>query len=288
VPVVWCVLTVFNHGAVVEVFLRRDVIVAAALASVVVWLLALLLLALNYPILRLFEGYGPYHPLRWRVKRYRERFRRASQALAVQATVDAARAKGLDPDVPASHAGDLLRVVRSYPDRAEFILPTRFGNFYRAIEVYSRIVYGLDAIPAWPRLQAVMPEHARKMLADAKAQIDFCVNLSLGGWLVSVLYLGLALAHWRHPSLWLLALAVVVGYGGYWLSASAVQNFGEYVKSAFDLYRGELAKQLGLEVPRCSEAEHEMWRAVSRMMIYRSAARATELSRFRAQRPDAS
>jgi hypothetical protein len=214
----------------------------------ITWLWAILLLAFNYPILRFYEGYGPYHPLRWRSEYYRGHFRRASgRAIEVQTAIDAARARGQEPDVSLGHAEELRRAVRDFPDTLEFILPTRFGNLYRAIEVYSRVVYGLDAIPAWPRLQAVMPEHARMMLADAKAQLDFCVNVSLGGWFGGFLYLALAVGHWRLPAVWLLPVAVVVAGAGYWLAASALQNFGEYVKSAFDLYRGELAQQLGLK-----------------------------------------
>ena len=78
------------------------------------------------------------------------------------------------------------------------------------------------------------------MLADTKAQLDFCVNLSLGGWLAGLLYIGLAVAAWRLPAPWMPVIAVIVGFGGYWLAASAAMNFGSYVKSAFDLYRGEL------------------------------------------------
>ena len=78
---------------------------------------------------------------------------------------------------------------------------------------------------------------------------------------------------------------MIVGFGGYWLAASAAMNFGSYVKSAFDLYRGELANQLGLDLPRSAEAEARMWRIASRMMIYRSAARANDFTRFRLRRP---
>jgi hypothetical protein len=207
--------------------------------------------------------------------------------LEAQANIDAARARGEDPPKsPPGHAERLHKAVCEFPDNAEFILPTRFGNRFRGFEVYSRVVYGLDAIPAWPRLQAVMPEHARKMLADAKAEVDFCVNLSLGGWLAGLLYLGLAVAAWRLPALWMPVIAVIVGWASYWLATSAAMNFGSYVKSAFDLYRGELASQLGLDLPRSAEAEREMWRAASRMMIYRSAARANDLTRFRLRRPN--
>lgn len=281
----WGVLQVFGYGMTVEAFLKRDALVGTVLALVLVWLLALLLLALNYPALRLYEGYGRYHPLRWRVARQRERFRRiALPVLEVQASIDAARARGDDPPVPHGHAKRLREAACDFPDDIEFILPTRFGNLFRAIEVYPRVIYGLDAIPAWPRLQAVMPEHARKMLADAKAQLDFCINLSLSGWFTALLYLGLAGAAERMPMYWVPVIAVVVGYGSYWLAGSAAMNFGHYVKAAFDLYRNELAKQLGLELPRAVDAERDMWRTVSRMMIYRSAARAGELTRYRGHR----
>jgi hypothetical protein len=164
------ILAAFGHGTAVEAVLKRDVLIGAVLALLLVWLLALLLLALNYPILRFFEGYGHYHPLRWRKAWHQKRFRlRAGSALKIQAGIDAARARGEDPDVPADHAKHLLQAICDFPDKAEFVLPTRFGNLFRAFEVYPRVIYGLDAIPAWPRLQAVMPEHSRKMLADAKS-----------------------------------------------------------------------------------------------------------------------
>jgi hypothetical protein len=287
---VWGILAMFGHGTAAEAFLKRDALVGAVLSLILVWLLALLLLALNYPILRLYEGYGRYHPLRWRKAWHQKRFHlEASPVLAVQAGIDEARGRGEEPNVPSDHAKHMLQAVCDFPDTAEFVLPTRFGNLFRAFEVYPRVIYGLDAIPAWPRLQAVMPEHPRKMLADAKAQLDFCVNLSLGGWLMVLLYLGLAVAEWQVTALstlWIPALALLVAYSGYWLAMNAASNFGGYVKSAFDLYRSELANQLGLELPRSIEAERVMWRIVSRMMIYRSAARTAELTRFRPLRKE--
>ena len=281
----WGVMTAFGLGGLAEEYLKRDVLVGGTFALVAVWLLALLLLAFNYSVLRLYEGYGAYHPLSWRKAHFRRRFSGApSTALEIQDGIDIARARGLAPHMPRGHADQLQNAVNEFPDDGDYILPTRFGNQFRAIEVYSRIIYGLDAIPAWPRLHAVMPEHARNMIADAKAQLDFCINLSFGGWLIGLLYLVFATWYRCLPQVWLLLPVVIVGFGGYRLSGSALRNYGEYVKSAFDLYRGDLAKQLGLELPRASEAECEMWRAVSRMMIYRSHARATELTRFRPHR----
>ena len=152
----WGVLQVFDQGAAVETFLKRDALVGAILGLVLVWLLALFLLALNYPVLRLYEGYyGRDHVLRWRRDQKRERFRRdVVPVLEIQDNVDAARARGEDlPASPRNHAGLLHKAISEFPDHAEFVLPTWFGNLFRGFEVYPRIVYGLDAIPAWPRLR---------------------------------------------------------------------------------------------------------------------------------------
>jgi hypothetical protein len=269
----------------------------AVLAIFLVWLLAIGLLALNYPLLRLLEGYpllrlfqllGRWVPAgrEWFERRLRLRFeRRAKQALALQAAIDLARAEGRgEPAIPADHARRLRYVAECLPAEAEHVLPTRLGNLFRAFEVYPNVLYNLDAIPAWPRLQAVIPEHFRQILADAKAQLDFCVNLVTGGVLVTLAHLGLALWYWQLPGPWLILLGIAAAILGYQLALSAAAQFGGYVKSAFDLYRGDLARNLGLELPRLVEAERIMWRTVSRMMIYRSAARAGELTRFRGHR----
>jgi hypothetical protein len=279
----WGVLHAFEQGPAVEAVLARDALIGAVLAIVLVWLLALLLLALNYPLLRFYQGYGRYHPLRWRAAHQRRRFgREVAPALELQAEIDAARARGESPTVPPGHAERLYAAVCTFPDGPAFVLPTRFGNLVRAFEVYSRVVYELDAVPAWPRLHAVMPEHARSMLADAKAQLDFCINLSLCGWLAFLLYLALAVeGREAPPALWVPLAAAAVGCGSYWMATNAAMNYGAEVKAAFDLYRGELAEQLGLELPPSAEAEREMWRTLSRMMTYRSVVRATELDRFR-------
>ena len=132
----WGVLQVFDQGAAVETFLKRDALVGAILGLVLVWLLALFLLALNYPVLRLYEGYyGRDHVLRWRRDQKRERFRRdVVPVLEIQDNVDAARARGEDlPASPRNHAGLLHKAISEFPDHAEFVLPTRFGNLFAVL-----------------------------------------------------------------------------------------------------------------------------------------------------------
>ena len=68
---------------------------------------------------------------------------------------------------------------------------------------------------------------------------------------------------------------------GYKMASDAVVGLGELVKSAFDLYRRDLSRALGLEHPKNAKEEVVMWQSVSRMMIYRSAAQYRQLDRFR-------
>lgn len=155
-------------------------------------------------------------------------------------------------------------------------MPTQFGNKMRAFEVYPRVVYGIDAIPLWPRLEAVIPAHFRGIIDESKAYLDFSVNLLCGSVVCMLFYAVVSAADQRVLALWVPVISLLVAGAGYRLSLAAASEWGEYVKSAFDLYRGALAEQLGLHLPRSSDAERTMWNTVSRMMIYRSSARGDE------------
>jgi hypothetical protein len=151
----------------------------------------------------------------------------------------------------------------------------------RAAEVYPRVVYGLDAVPIWPRLQALLPADFRDLLNSAKAQLDFCVNVAAAGLLAAASYAVLCLYLWRFPAWLPLSVSFTVVAIGYLLAVQSAKPYGLYVRAAFDLYRGSLAEQLGLSIPPSATDEREMWKLVSRMIIYRSAARFDDLARYR-------
>lgn len=184
--------------------------------------------------------------------------------------------------MPEEHPKQLRRAVETYPDDEDWILPTRFGNAFRAVEVYPRVIYGLDAVPLWPRLQAVLPQQFRDTLEESKAQLDFCLNIMLSAVCITLAYAALALWYQHLPICWIPIIGTLIAAIGYLLALSAVGQYGLYLKSAFDLYRQELAEQLGYELPQSIVGEREMWQALSRMMIYRSSARAEQVVKFRA------
>ena len=201
-----------------------------------------------------------------------------------QSAIEKARARGEDPDQPDDHGAQLRAAVEQHPHQPNLVLPTRFGNRFRAFEVYSEVVYGIDAIPLWPRLQAILPAEFRDLLNGAKSRLDFFVNLLLTGVLTLLVFaLGSA---WTGtvPSTAPVIAGLTLVIFGYKLASAAASEFGIYVKSGFDLYRGELAAQLGMRLPLDPAEEREMWDRLSRMMIYRSAERYDELKDYRANK----
>lgn len=262
-----------------ETFLNAAVIAAIA------WLVSIALLAINRPWVRTLEGYGARNPFKLLQKCADASFAsKARRALLLQRKIEAARRQGKsEPKRPDGYAETLRKAADAYPDSGDWVLPTRFGNRYRAIEVYSRVIYGLDAIAAWGRLEAVIPEAFGARLAEEKAQLDFSVNTLLTGFLLVLLYGGLAIAARDIPSVWLLAGSIILGVFGYFAAHAALATYGQYVKSAFDLFRPQLAEQLGLDLPRSPDAERDMWTQVSRMIIYRSPQAYERLTRYRSK-----
>jgi hypothetical protein len=285
--ILWWILCLFGLVSPVASVSSADQLLGGVVAIGVVWLSSILLMAINYPAFRILEGYGERrNPLRLNLKRARRRFEmQALPALQRQAAYEkAVTTQSPLPHLPATHATDLRQAIELYPDDVKWILPTKFGNRMRAIEVYARAVYGLDSVPAWPRIQGLLSAEFKELLNASKAQLDFCVNLVAGGTIVAVVFAGLTVYQRHIPSLWPIAAAAAMIFVGYALAIQSVRQYGLYVRSAFDLYRGPLAVQLGFDLPVQPEREQEMWRSVSRIFIYRAAKRFLDLREFRMKR----
>jgi hypothetical protein len=132
-----------------------------------------------------------------------------------------------------------------------------------------------------------MPKEFRESLASARSQLDFAVNVMLAGTLVLGVYICMSIIRCAFPSWWLPALSVAVIALARQTSLSALSVFGSYIKAAFDLFRPELAQQLGLSLPRDVAEEREMWTELSRLMVFRSAEAWERLEKFRTK-PDPS
>jgi hypothetical protein len=163
-----------------------------------------------------------------------------------------------------------LRSYLEYPEDATKLMPTRLGNALRAAESYpGQDRWGLDAVFWWPRLYLNLPDSARSQVDDARAGLDQLVVLTM---LSAVFAVGAFIVSF-------LGLNQVVGFscagGGLLLSrasylaaVTSATVFGDLVRSSYDLYRGDLLKQLGWPMPPTLPEERKLW-AVLTKQLYR-------------------
>jgi len=259
-----------------------------------VWFGAVALLLLNRPLYRALEGYiGPLAAPS-RVERMKVRWQQGFDAL-VKAYDFAEAATDADKDAAdIAYRVALADFRLRYPAKKERVLGTRFGNVNRAFEDYPWRVYRVEGIAVWPRLSAVIPKDFQASLGDARAQVDCFVNLSVlsivfsllevGQWLWSLLHLDIhgganicswvvagALAAYKTaawPCLGWAGGAALFAWAAYWLMLDRAIALGEQVKSAFDLYLGALAKQLGYKLPDTLDEQERLWSALRRSYAY--------------------
>jgi hypothetical protein len=245
--------------------------------------LSILLLALNRPIVRTLEGYGSLNPLKLLLGRRRRIYAAKIQPiLEEKRRLEEARRTDAAAKSEIPHFPELLyEAVQLYPDKCKYVMATSFGNVMRAFEVYSRVVYGLESIQGWNRLQLLLPKQVTEQVRDSRAMLDFIVSILALAVAILVIY---AMAAWQAHALPVrivpLAAALSAVLAWSYLPAAAMQ-WGETVKSVFDVQRHRLARDLGLEVPPDPAEEAEMWRAASVMMIYRSREAFTSLGKYR-------
>jgi hypothetical protein len=248
-----------------------DVLVGTTALGLASWLVGVFLLATNHEILRFLEGYGRLNPLRLFQSQERRRYRKLCGKIANLDDEHRSRVsegKEISPDLLARRGALMRECVTRFPDDERWVLPSSFGNVIRAFEVYPRVMYGLDSIPGWHRLLAVMPEEYRVLVDDAKAQVDFWVNLCFLSLVFVAEYLAVAAFTCRLALFWLPLVAVAVALTAISRAKSTAIRWGDLVKSGFDTSLPKLRKTLGFPQPATLEEERALWRAFSQAVIY--------------------
>lgn len=261
----------------------------ATLAVFASWIIGILLLVLNREIYRVLEGYGKYNPLKLFKGRAQREFARKSQRLKWLDTHYA----NLATEFRLERMELMKELVESYPDKEELILPTAFGNALRAFEVYPRVMYGLESIDGWPRILSVVPKDYRELIDDAKAQVDWWVNLGVMSliflfevWCVIFTKWGIA-PGWFITALNILIpllIYLLINLAFLWRATSAAIGWGDFVKSAFDIYRFSLLELLGIEPPKTRRAEKILWTKISQSIIYRLPNQIPELKKQKTEK----
>lgn len=234
------------------------------------WLLGIVLVALNNSIYKIFEGYGRFNPAQFFSFLERRRYKRLNESIASLETEWKCKGNAF-PLTKIKEVGELMEErAKTFPDDELWLLPTGLGNRIRAFEVYPRVLYGFESITGWPRLLAVVPQEYREAIDSIKAQSDFWLNISF----LSVLYFIIHLTITIYFGLnifyeWLLLAPIGVAIVSYVKAKDRVVEWGEFVKSAFDVFLPALRKKMGFQIPTNIRNEKELWSAYSRAMQFR-------------------
>jgi hypothetical protein len=245
-----------------------------------------LLYSFNAAIRSLYEGY-PWRDTvvgKWRIRHYQNQLR-AARSFMARTLVLRKELKQRDPNRYA----DLIerienerttagrKINNAFPNESYLVLPTRLGNILKSFETYPFRQYKIAGVTLWPRLRAKIDKEYATALDDAKTPLDFIINVSFLSALLSsaILIIGLLypipLASRPAGLGWgleILAFAFL-SYLSYLLAIIQTREWGNMFKSAFDLYRWELLKQLGYKrVPASMAEERALWGGIYRQMMY--------------------
>lgn len=192
------------------------------------------------------------------------------------AKTDAEKWKALYSAVLGRWTALSRQTINNYPHIESLILPTRLGNVIRSFEVYPLREYGMDSIALYTRLISKMEKDFAVIIDEAKTSFDFMINCSALAVLLLItlvfsgLYYGLIFGSGYALAAFLLKISVLtlVSYLAYLGAVNQAADWGQTVKSGFDLYRNDLLKQLGFSsVPANKREERVMWEKISRQMI---------------------
>jgi hypothetical protein len=227
----------------------------------------ILLLITNRELYRFLEGYGKLNPFRLISRFERSRYQKIVREVEV-----------LDKQYFSPNFSDKSRMKRTalmeqisnrFPDKEYLLLPTPFGNILRSFEVYPRVMYGIEYIDSWSRLQAVMPSEYRALVDNAKAETDLWVNFQVLTTLL-IIQTGCFLSITRIPLLLLFLL--IFFYLNIFSMGRAISHafgWGDYVKSSFDIFVPKLRETLGFPLAKNREAERKQWIEFSQAIIFR-------------------
>ena len=265
--------------------LNFDTLVGATLLGLISWLGGILLLVTNRDMYRLMEGYGKFNPVRLVGRFQRRRFQKLHERLGALNEEYRKAGRNFPMEKMAERNTIMRELAEHFPDDERWLLPTAFGNTLRAFETYPRVMYGFESIDGWSRILGVVPEEYRTLIDNAKTQVDFWVNLGFISLLLLGEYFGIASYQGAFKAIWLLALIILALLIAPYRARRVAVEWGDLVKSVFDLYRFDLLKALGVELPKSRKEERALWTKVSQAIVYRLPASLPDLKKVQAGMP---
>lgn len=221
-------------------------------------LLAYLLNFLNSPLIFLFEGY-PYLGTFWgrAMKDWYKQHR------------DWLEAQTQRQDLP--EVDRLLyheRLNDNFPPDAGRCAPTALGNVTAAFEAYPQR-YGIDAIYLWPRLVPVLSKEKYAAFVEREKEgFDLFLNFTVLCTTLAIESIVLRLILHNAAFTWIAIVGACAACLCYSATVSTCRRWGETIKTAFDLYRYQLARQLDLLPFDDKTDEFHRWQSLSDFIKY--------------------
>jgi hypothetical protein len=256
------------------------------------------LTALNTYILKIFEGYVIFPPIRFLYKKSLRIHQQKANILIhnrdklIKQIRDLQKYKGhsledLDlEELKDQYYSAVADYSLIYPDIPSDVLPTSFGNILKAAENYSGERYGLDGVHFWPRLVEVISKDYKMTIDSVRNELSFLVNMSILSFFFSLLcVIGMFISFWTATvasgNLSVFAgvavkaaeylLAAALGFLScnlfYKASILSVGSFGLMIRSSFDLFRIDLLKRFGIKRPMDSDEEIHAWQKLNDMIV---------------------
>jgi len=154
--------------------------------------------------------------------------------------------------------------LEQYP--SSLLLPTRFGNIFRAAEEYPLDRYGLETIRIWPNLWLLIPDKTREELISANKVVYSRVTLFFWCSIFSVWTL-IALIEFNSLILWPLIVSIIGVLFVYYMGLiPAASNFGDLMRASFDLNRFAIYEALHLPLPSNPGNEDDYGKILSKYL----------------------
>lgn len=271
------VLHVFDLWSKVSSYKSETSLFDATIVLIIAWILGIILLVANREIYRFLEGYDRFNPLNIIFEKSAKKVYKRKIKRVEQLNDEFEKAGEKYPIEKQEELASIMKELsQEYPDDETLVLPTPFGNALRSFEIYPRVMYGLEGIDGWARIEAVLPKDYRELIDNAKALVDWWVNLGVISFFFLIEFWVVIFYKFR-PHGYLAVLNIVIPLFIFlliswfleWRATSAAIGWGDYVKSAFDLYRFDLLKLLGIDLPTDRKKEKALWESFSQAILYR-------------------
>ena len=269
-----------------EAFLANEVTLAfigLIILIVSLWV-ASILHSSSSMIVKLFEGYYFPEPIA-KVLIYRNKIWHRKNTRNIRRVIEL-RKRGQVSEENSLVLADLAilelqALERQAPLDETNLMPTAYGNIMRSAEVYPKERYGIEGTVIWPRLNEVLPKEMKSELAENSSQLLFLLNSSLSLYILMFYsfflgFLQLLCTDTEYIScpmidpgfdlrfyVFVAFIFAMLGYVLYRIALPLAEDYSQYIRASFDIYRAKLLKKLKIQNPNNPNEEFMLWRDIS-------------------------